>query len=61
MEMKMSEILATMATAAHRAPVPNQRDDSRIRTLEAAELDRVAAATSKPGGVGDGRGLFGAR
>ena len=51
----MTEILTTIATAAHPAPVPNQRDDSPIRTLEATELERVAAATAKPGGVGDGR------
>lgn len=48
-----------MHTLTHNASNPN--DLPAMRALDATELERVAAAGSKVGGVGDGRNLPGER
>ena len=38
------------------ASANGQPAPAALRTLESSELEQIAAATSKPGGAGDGRG-----
>jgi hypothetical protein len=51
LETNMKKISARRPAPADCKPAP-----AAMRTLEAAELEQVAAAGSKPGGTGEGRG-----